>query len=759
MLQTCGPLNAMTTSSSLPSDTTFDSAPPSTDCSLDRARPHYAHRSASLPVCADTMTVRARLCDQCKASLATFRTWTFTEIYDHQPSLTALQRASSDACPICRWLLLKWHAYLDAYPEVGASGEMSTKVHLIQWRGWYGPTVDPRQQSIMVVQYILRMPGVNEATGSTEIAVAFELGSDTLSNEGPAAHTGSPSSLSKARQWLKDCADSHELCRPTASHWRPARLVALKGCFPGPALAEAERDDYAAGVKYATLSHRWLGNEFCLLRGNVKDLRRSIPTASLKADITDAFRVAESMGLAYVWIDTLCICQDDPNDKLEQINKMDQVYSNSACNIGAWKTISSMPGLFSQRDPSLVQSFDVKFQDISDGSEQHHTICLEWDISRLELAKSILHGRGWVFQERLLSPRLLYCGPKQLHWECRQSETSETYPKGKPAYAYNALFQRPSLRSRMMRLQKTFRSPWQDRAFIRRDLWREVVSEYTQCELTFQSDRLLALSGISAYWNSFDPARTYASGLWLDNLPRDLLWRCHPTNDSMPQQLALETPIAPTWSWASVSGQVRFNLPIMDQSDEGVLTLVASSNIEIISPASERNLTPMLPDPGYGDAGSLPRLRILGRPIRATVCSDTSVLEQPQRGFFVRWQPWRARIAFVKGTPGLSPPIGTWRSHVSISKPYESESVESTFIPDKVSTAERMGRDWHNRTVVCLPLIALPPTYAESEGFALAGLVLTHAGLDDAVKWQRVGVFTCANLNVPYTEQEEVVIV
>src|SRR5437762_3423520 len=43
---------------------------------------------------------------------------------------------------------------------------------------------------------------------------------------------------------------------------------------------------------------------------------------------------------------------------------------------------------------------------------------------------TVLHSRGWIFQERLLSPRMLYFGGREVLWEYRQGRASEDNPNG-----------------------------------------------------------------------------------------------------------------------------------------------------------------------------------------------------------------------------------------------------------------------------------------------------------------------------------------
>ena len=83
--------------------------------------------------------------------------------------------------------------------------------------------------------------------------------------------------------------------------------------------------------------------------------------------------------------------------------------------------------------------------------------------------------------------------------------------------------------------------------------WEELVLRYTSRSLTFFSDKLPALSGIARQIQPFlGPG--YFAGLWEQDLPHGLFWEV-PThvNPCRPAECN-----APTWSWASVDGQVQY---------------------------------------------------------------------------------------------------------------------------------------------------------------------------------------------------------
>ena len=109
------------------------------------------------------------------------------------------------------------------------------------------------------------------------------------------------------------------------------------------------------------------------------------------------------------------------------------------------------------------------------------------------------------------------------------------------------------------------RSGWRAR-HSQRELWREVVSEYTHCSLTFQEDRLLTLTGISTFSGELYSLQ-YAAELWVSDLYRNLLWIVEPFEAiACPERMSFEAALAPTWSWASITGHARWLFPRSDES-------------------------------------------------------------------------------------------------------------------------------------------------------------------------------------------------
>ncbi|KAK5747468.1 hypothetical protein LTR17_000109 [Elasticomyces elasticus] len=232
------------------------------------------------------------------------------------------------------------------------------------------------------------------------------------------------------------CRASHTACGDArAESWQPARLLHWTCMDPTWAtlvLCEAKFGHYGPDVLYMTLSHRWVpGEEALLQKDNMGRLRQGLNYDELKASIQDGLTLSKHLGYEYLWIDCLCIMQDDAEDVARQISQMDKVYSNSVCNIAASDATNTSEGCFYEHDIPSVQTYNFRLDGDTSKEARHHVRPTYMDI-RGTLVHTALDKRAWVFQERVLAPRTVHCGRTQLYWECREMTASETWPQMTP---------------------------------------------------------------------------------------------------------------------------------------------------------------------------------------------------------------------------------------------------------------------------------------------------------------------------------------
>ncbi|PSN73505.1 HET-domain-containing protein, partial [Corynespora cassiicola Philippines] len=137
---------------------------------------------------------------------------------------------------------------------------------------------------------------------------------------------------------MDTCDKEHELCvLTTPSGFLPTRLVCTG--LAGDRIRIVRNVDLAPGAKFCTLSHCWGGYmPLKLQHDNFARLSQDIPHEELSNTFKDALHIARRLGMSYIWIDSLCIIQDDPQDWTRESSLMAQIYETSALNIAATRS-------------------------------------------------------------------------------------------------------------------------------------------------------------------------------------------------------------------------------------------------------------------------------------------------------------------------------------------------------------------------------------------------------------------------------------
>lgn len=241
--------------------------------------------------------------------------------------------------------------------------------------------------------------------------------------------------MSIAKSWLDTCLVTHPGCKGISkakvTHWYPSRLLRLDGSPTDPTIRLQDCRAELPSVPYVALSHRWGKAKFMTLGfENINALKLSIPFNALSKTFQHAISVTLKLGYNYLWIDSLCIIQDSNDDWLNEASSMNEVYQNSHFTISANTSRSLTNGLISVRCSDHVSCLyhDVRFKSRSQATKEARIVDLTLWSSLIR--DTPLSRRGWILQERLLSPRVLHFTNSQLAWECDELEACQTYPKG-----------------------------------------------------------------------------------------------------------------------------------------------------------------------------------------------------------------------------------------------------------------------------------------------------------------------------------------
>jgi hypothetical protein len=278
----------------------------------------------------------------------------------------------------------------------------------------------------------------------------------------------------------------------------------------------------------------------------------SIPYAQLPRTVQDAITICRNLKVRFLWVDALCIIQDDDRDRSQQIAQMPQIYRNGYITIAAASASDASEGFLHQRysPNSETPAFTLPY--VCPNSERGNIT-----IFSLDRDSNPLDTRAWTLQERLLSPRMLEFSEHQVRWLCRGSLDKPGWTNGwimrtesdsskkniLPREIFNRVFDIARSASRV-----------DDEANLRgskRD-WYSLVQAYTHRKLTRPTDRILALSGLAKeYSAALDDE--YLAGMWRKSLLTELLWSVQGISYPAPTSFQ-----GPSWSWTSVNGVIDF---------------------------------------------------------------------------------------------------------------------------------------------------------------------------------------------------------
>lgn len=381
--------------------------------------------------------------------------------------------------------------------------------------------------------------------------------------------------LSIAKYWMNQCRREHPRCRPIIEQgieW-PTRLIQLWKEEDVVHARLVEGSGIPANVPYVSLSHCWGGSAvYTLELHRVSQFKTQIPMEKLAQTFKDAFEAVLQLGLSYVWVDSLCIVQDSKADWEAECQRMAGVYANATLTIAATASTSSETGLFVKKrskNPAITCAYvDIKSEDTGLRGEYHLVHEHAWSV-RVDYAP--LNKRGWVLQERFFSTRILHFGKDQLLWECQKLQAAESI-SSLDAWPLRSNLREGyrSYRTLLRNLHQPYSSEdastsdqevYKNCTKSAKRAWNRILEAYTHAELTYSSDRLAAIAGITSRFETFLNDKCH-QGLWSKDLFNDLLW--YRTAGDSPRPAIRR---APSYTWACLDCPVAYeHLPIGDKS-------------------------------------------------------------------------------------------------------------------------------------------------------------------------------------------------
>lgn len=362
--------------------------------------------------------------------------------------------------------------------------------------------------------------------------------------------------LELIEKWFRRCSTDHERCKRNDRAWYPTRLLHL-GSQASDVRIILTKDDPPDGP-YMTLSHRWSKQRYKKLESStMPQLQKAVNVISLPQVFQDAIRIARHLDVHYLWIDSLCIKQDknDLSDWMEESKMMGQVYASACLNISAtWRTESGDRLLgCSSWAPKLPSEIKIDFE-----NQSYSYFVVDGCLWRDEVDDGPLNDRGWVFQERYLARRVVHFGQSQLAWECEEWRALGMFPDGLPFYLGEPE-SKPGRDAAVTAVRSQSRQLQEQHMMRFAEDWQQLLTQYSRCIFSFPKDKLAAFEGITRCIMETRPEDAYFAGSWKSTALYDLPWYRH-EDERKSFSIANTRGRAPSWSWASVDGNVNFPL-------------------------------------------------------------------------------------------------------------------------------------------------------------------------------------------------------
>ena len=344
--------------------------------------------------------------------------------------------------------------------------------------------------------------------------------------------------IGRIEQWLAQCNSLHKgVC---------SDIPGITGIKLPDILYLVDVEDQCITVaekipSYIALSYVWAhaSNQCELTKENLAFMTQpgSLTSDHMRPRISGTIRAAmklcQLIAVRFLWIDRLCIIQNDFLRKAECIDAMGGIYSHSYLTLAVADSDHSNSGLRGMKDVTKPRHL---FQNVYTFHASPHSVTA---FMIYKQPPTVYDDRGWTFQEQMLAKQVLKFTDSGMHWICQSCDRRE---------------QRVDCKSSLSgfnfgdRNLKYLYSLWPDVK-----LWDNILQNYLKRDLTYEDDILRAFTGITKILSGSFPGG-FHFGLPELFFDAALLWR--PANSL--ERRTSDTGVAlPSWSWCGWKGKIR----------------------------------------------------------------------------------------------------------------------------------------------------------------------------------------------------------
>lgn len=417
-------------------------------------------------------------------------------------------------------------------------------------------------------------------------------------NGGTARHIDSnPSSESffnLATEWINSCKTQHSICAEadsTTTRNLPKRVIDV-GPDTNNGIRVFEHDDLLNRLDepYTALSHCWGKSQHLTSthKNNTLDRwKQNIPFNLLPQTFQDAVVLTRKLNIKYVWIDSLCIIQDDGQDWEIEAAKMASIYNGADLVLAATGSTDGDGGCLFERAPFVTISgsfpdggpYEIYGRASNShaafgwGAERGSYKGTENDILGEDPDVPLL-SRAWCFQERLLATRILHFTRYEAVFDCLTGMECEcgalhehaddflVSPRRIIKSGHKYVENTRSVKGSTAEVQARRHLPppsQAEKGFSQHhELWRDMIVQYSTKSITYKKDGFPAIAGLATKWSN-DITGRYLAGLWEKALLDGLRWSVTRKDSGKEHEY-----VAPSWSWLSVQREVEWGIASFD---------------------------------------------------------------------------------------------------------------------------------------------------------------------------------------------------